>query len=150
LLIDRCKAYILKHDGKHGVQWVNLSALDLAIADNSPSGVHYLYRNYLPPDKPRRSIQVLVLDSKGRPLDARSLGGADLHGTRKLLGARLVDAGGGYCSQNAMPVHFGLPLEGKVDVKVTSLTRGGRKITRGGGDPRTLKGKPITIKTLEL
>lgn len=150
---DVTPAYMLKHDATHGVQWVDYDsdgALDLALADNGPSGVHYLYHNRLPPEKARRSIQVLVLDSKGHYTRAGSEVRAYAAGTRKLLGTRLVDTGGGYCSQNAMPVHFGIPIEGKVDVEVTALTRGGRKITRVAGiDPRALKGKPITVKTTE-
>ena len=150
---DVTPAYMLKHDATHGVQWVDYDqdgALDLALADNGPSGVHYLYHNRLPPERARRSIQVLVLDSKGHYTRAGSEVRVYAAGTRKLLGARLVDTGGGYCSQNAMPVHVGLPSDGKVDVEVTSLTRGGRKITRVAGvDPRATKGKPITIKTVE-
>ena len=47
-----------------------------------------------------------------------------------------------------MPVHFGLPVEGNVDVEVTTLTRQGRKITRVAGvDPRALNGKVLTVKT---
>jgi ASPIC and UnbV len=69
-------------------------------------------------------------------------------GTRKLLGTRLIDTGSGYCAQNAMPVHFGLPVEGKVDIEVTTLTKQGRKITRVADvDPRALTGKALTIKT---
>jgi hypothetical protein len=29
-----------------------------------------------------------------------------------------------------MPVHFGLPKDGRVDVEVTALTKSGRKVTR--------------------
>ena len=54
-------------------------------------------------------------------------------GTGKCLGTRIVDTGGGYCSQNVMPVHFGLPRDGKVDVEVTSFTASGRKTTRVAG-----------------
>jgi hypothetical protein len=44
-----------------------------------------------------------------------------------------MDTGGGYCSQNILPVHFGLPVEGPVDVEVTSLTGAGRKTTHVAG-----------------
>jgi penicillin amidase len=150
---DVITGYMLKHDATHGVQWVDFDgdgALDLALADNGPSGVHYLYRNRLPAEKARRSIQVLVLDSKGHYTRAGSEVRLYTSGAHKLLGTRLVDTGGGYCSQNAMPVHFGVPVEAKVDIEVTSLTREGRKVTRVAQvDPRSLKGKPITIKTAD-
>lgn len=150
---DVTPAYILKHDATHGVQWVDYDqngSLDLDMADNGPSGVHYLYRNRLPADKARRSIQVLVLDSKGHYTRAGSEVRIYAAGTRKLLGTRLVDTGGSYCAQNAMPVHFGLAEQGKVDVEVTALTREGRKITRVAGvDPSTLNGKALTVRTSE-
>ncbi len=148
---DVTPAYILKHDGTHGVQWVDYDedgALDLALADNGPSGVHYLYHNRLPAEKARHSLKVLVLDSKGKYTRAGSEVRVYTAGTRKLLGSRLVDTGGGYCSQNAMPVHFGLSAEGKVDVEVTTLTPAGRMVTRVADiDPSILKGKPLTVKT---
>jgi hypothetical protein len=150
---DVITGYMLKHDATHGVQWVDFDgdgALDLALADNGPAGVHYLYRNRLAADRARRSIQVLVLDSKGHYTRAGSEVRVYSSAGHKLLGTRLVDTGGGYCSQNAMPVHFGLPVDGKVDIEVTSLTRNGRKITRlAQVDPRAHVGKAITIRTTE-
>jgi hypothetical protein len=71
-----------------------------------------------------------VLDDKGHYTRAGSEVRIYAPGTRKVLGSRIVDTGSGYCSQNAMPVHFGLPGETRIDVEVTSLTRTGRKITR--------------------
>ncbi len=68
-------------------------------------------------------------------------------GTRTLYGTRLVDTGSGYCSQNVMPAHVGLPAEGPVDVEVTALTGAGRKVTRVANvDPRALAGKPLVVK----
>jgi ASPIC and UnbV len=115
------------------VQWADFDgdgALDLALANNNPSGHHYLWRNLLPSDRARRSLQVLVLDERGRYTKAGSEVRIYSPGTRKILGTRLVDTGSGYCSQNVMPVHFGLPTEGNVDVEVTTMTRDGRKIAR--------------------
>ena len=51
-------------------------------------------------------------------------------GTRKLLGTGIVDTGSGYCSQNVDPVHIGLGTDGAVDVEVTTLGKGGRKVTK--------------------
>ena len=69
-------------------------------------------------------------------------------GTRTLIGTRLVDTGGGYCSQNMMPVHVGLPAADPVDVEVTTFTASGKKVTRAAGvDPRALNGKAFVIKS---
>jgi penicillin G amidase len=124
---------MLKSGATHGIQWVDFDgdgALDFAMANNNPQGHHYLWRNLLPPDRARRSLQVMVSNEKG----IYSRAGAEVRiyapGTRQVLGTRLVDTGSGYCSQNVMPVHFGLPSSGPVDVEVTSLTSAGRKMTR--------------------
>jgi hypothetical protein len=122
---------ILKDGATHGVQWADFDgdgALDLALANNNPSGHHYLWRNLLPPDRARRSLQVFVLDGRGRYTKAGSEVRIFAPGTRKILGTRILDTGSGYCSQNVMPVHFGLPTEGNVDVEVTTMSRNGRKI----------------------
>jgi penicillin G amidase len=123
----------LEHGATHGVQWADFDgdgALDLAIANNNPNGTHYIYRNVMPPDQARRSIQVLVLDRKGH----YSKAGAEVRiyqpGTRTVWGGRIVDSGSGYCSQSAMPVHFGIPRKSRVDVEVTNMSVAGRKITR--------------------
>lgn len=52
-------------------------------------------------------------------------------GTTRLMAAALVDSGSGYCSQNAMPVHLGVPAtwRGDVDVEVTTIGRGQRRAT---------------------
>ncbi|MGH9767887.1 MAG: CRTAC1 family protein, partial [Blastocatellia bacterium] len=143
-------AEILKHPASHGVQWVDFDgngALDLALADNNPNGAHYLYRNLLPPERARRSLQVLVLDERGRYARAGAEVRVYAPGTRRVLGTRLVDTGGGYCSQNALPVHFGLPQDGRVDVEVTTLTGTGRKIARAANvDPRKLARRTLALR----
>jgi hypothetical protein len=124
---------IAKHGATHGVQWADFDAdgdLDLALANNNPTGGHPIYRNLLPPKLAARSIQVRVLDARG----GQTQPGAEVRvfaaGTRKLLGMGLVDTGSGYCSQNVMPVHVGLATDGRVDVEVTSMTPAGRKTAR--------------------
>jgi hypothetical protein len=42
----------------------------------------------------------------------------------------LVDTGSGYCSQNVMPVHVGLPSMDRVDIEVTAMGTSGRTVTR--------------------
>ena len=121
---------IQAHDGDHGVQWADFDldgALDLALANNEAMGSHYLFRNQLPVDQARRSLQVLVLDDKGHFTKAGSEVRLYAAGTCKLLGTNIVDTGSGYCSQNAMPAHFGLGShDGAVDVEVTHFTPAGR------------------------
>jgi hypothetical protein len=123
---------MLRNGATHGIQWVDFDgngALDLATCNNNPEGHHYLWRNLLPPERAKRSLQVMVLDKNGHATKP----GAEVRifeaGTRTILGTRIIDTGGGYCSQNIMPVHFGLPKEGPVDVEVTSLTGSGRQKT---------------------
>ena len=70
-------------------------------------------------------------------------------GTRRFVGARLVDTGGGYCSQNVQPVHVGLP-DGVdlVDVEVTTLGSGGRHITLlENVDPLTVLDRVLVVRT---
>jgi hypothetical protein len=124
---------MLKEGATHGIQWADFDgngALDLAIANNNPNGHHSLWRNLLPPERARRSLQVMVLDQNGRYTKAGSEVRLYAPGTRQVLGARIVDTGSGYCSQNILPVHFGLPADGPVDVEVTAMTNSGRIITR--------------------
>ncbi|MGH9467795.1 MAG: ASPIC/UnbV domain-containing protein, partial [Terriglobales bacterium] len=91
-------------------------------------------------------VQVLVTDAHGRYTKAGSEVRVYQPGTRTLVGTRLVDTGSGYCSQNLMPVHIGLPADGPVDVEVTSMSAAGRKITRlGGVDPNALPRRVLKV-----
>ncbi len=147
---DAMVEILAKHGATHGVQWVDFNndgALDLALTNNNPSGGHYLFRNTLPPDRARRSIQVQVLDAHGRHTRAGSEVRVYAPGSRKVLGGRLVDTGSGYCSQSVIPVHIGLSVDGKVDVEVTTMTKSGRKVTRVAGvDPNKLPKRVLVVK----
>jgi hypothetical protein len=140
----------LPHGATHGIQWADFDgdgALDLAIANNNPTGTHYLYRNILPPEQARRSIQVMVVDRHGHATKAGSEVRIYAPGTHTVWGGRIVDTGSGYCSQSVIPVHFGLPQESHVDVEVTSLTKSGRKITRVPNvDPNKLTRRILVVK----
>jgi penicillin G amidase len=141
---------ILKNGAVHGVQWADFDddgGLDVALANNNPDGHHYLWRNVLPPERAQRSLQVLVLDGRGRYTKAGSEVRVYERGTRNILGTRIVDTGSGYCSQNVMPVHFGLPTERSVDVEVTTMTRDGRKVAGVANvDPSRLTRRTLVLK----
>jgi hypothetical protein len=145
--VDVLPQLALPRGATHGVQWVDFDGdgdLDLALANNNPNGAHALYRNLLPPDRATRSLRVMVVDARGRAMRAGSEVRVYAAGTRTLLGAGLVDTGSGYCSQNVLPVHVGLPSMGRVDVEVTTMTPGGRKMTR---TTAVAPGGTITVRT---
>jgi hypothetical protein len=144
---------IAKHGATHGVQWVDFDgdgALDVSLANNNPNGGHYLFRNTMPAARARRSIQVSVVDQQGHATRAGAEVRVYAPGTRRVLGGRLVDTGGGYCSQSVVPVHIGLPdnlTGGKVDVEVTTMTKSGRRITRVANvDPNKLPRRVLVVK----
>ncbi len=132
-LTDVRAALKFPHGATHGVQWADFDGdgnLNLALANNNPSGTHSLYRNLLPPARAKRSIQVMVLDERGHATRAGSEVRVYAVGTGKVLGAGLIDTGSGYCSQNVLPVHVGVPSLERVNIQVTALTKRGRIVTR--------------------
>jgi ASPIC and UnbV len=66
----------------------------------------------------------------------------------RFTAARLVDAGGGYSSQGATPVHFGLPPGvGKVDVVVEWFEQGRRRTARVSDvDPARFRGQWMDMR----
>jgi hypothetical protein len=143
---DETPANIRSLEADHGVQWADYDAdgdVDLALTGAAATGMHALLRNELPRDVARRALLIHVLDER-----ARTMPGAEVRvysaATRMLLGVRLVDTGSGYNSQNSLPVHFALPYETAVDVEVTTVARGERRITKvraaaGGGRLLTVR-----------
>ncbi|MFC2119336.1 FG-GAP-like repeat-containing protein, partial [Bacteroidota bacterium] len=128
--IDVTPSLLLKQNADHGAQWVdynNDGSLDLALAGAAGNGMHYLFNNNLSDKQNKQSLKVLVLDENGH----YTMAGAEVRvyraGTNNLLGTNILDTGSGYNSQNAMPVHFGLGDQKNVDVKITRLTKNGRK-----------------------
>lgn len=149
---DALPSNVRAHGATHGVQWVDFDgdgALDLALTNNNPTGGHYLFRNVLPRRQARRSIQVDVVDERGHHTRAGSEVRIFAAGTRRILGGRIVDSGSGYCSQNVVPVHCGLPSLGKIDVEVTAMSNSGRTVTRVVNvDPNRLPGRVLVVRTL--
>jgi len=147
---NRIPENIANDDTDHGVQWADFDQdgdLDLALAANDPAGSHNLFRNDLPANIARRSIQVLVLDAKGHYTRAGSEVRVYRAGTDELLGLRMVDTGSGYNAQNAKPVHVGLASGGKIDVHVTLMTPNGQKTeVYSDVDWQALAGRPFIAK----
>lgn len=141
---------VARNDADHGAQWADFDQdgdLDLALASNDPSGSHYLFRNDLPDGTARRSIQILVVDEQGHYTRAGSEVRVYRAGTNNLLGLRIVDTGSGYNSQNAMPVHIGLKELGPVDIRITTMSNDGPRITIFKHvDPLSLNGKAFVAK----
>ena len=137
-------------EADHGVQWADFDGdgdADLALTGAGPEGMHLLLRNLLPAADAGRSLQVRVVDGRGRATRA----GAEVRlfaaGTRRPLGARLVDAGSGYDAQSEMPVHFGLATAAPVDVEVTFPAAGRRLATRVRGvRPQVWRGRVLTVR----
>ena len=121
------------HAGDHGVAFVdynNDGAVDLSVARGyTEVGSHAVFRNMLPAAKAKQSLSVMVLDAKGHHTQA----GAEVRlydSAGKILGANQVNTGGGYNSQHAAPVHFGVPGQTRVTVEVTFMSKTGRKVHR--------------------
>ena len=134
----------------HGVQFVdydNDGGLDLTVTDGyGPVGGHFVFRNTLPAAETKRSLSVLVLDAAGH----QTRFGAEVRlydrsGTP--LASRQVVTGGGYNTQRAAPVHFGLAKSQRVDVRVTFMSTDGPKtMTVIGVNPSQFVGKSLVIR----
>ena len=116
--------------GDHGVQLVdydNDGGLDLTLTDGyGPKGGHFVFRNMLPAEAKKRSLSVMVLDSKGHVTRF----GAEVRlfdRSGKIIASRQVPTGGGYNTQSAAPLHFGLARLDPVTVEVTFMSKNGRK-----------------------
>jgi hypothetical protein len=135
-LVDVTPAVIRKQQADHGVQWADVDGdgdLDLALTGSRTDGTHLVMRNMLPAAAAARGLHVRVVDAKGHATRAGAEVRAFAAGTRQVLGMGIVDSGGGYCSQNVMPVHIGLGAAERIDIEVTTIAGGQRQITRRAG-----------------
>ncbi|HTM30542.1 MAG TPA: CRTAC1 family protein [Vicinamibacterales bacterium] len=136
--------------GDHGTQMVdydNDGGLDLSITDGyTDVGGHFLFRNTMPDDAKRRSLSVLVLDAKGH----QTRFGAEVRlfdASGRIIAARQVVTGGGYNTQRAAPVHFGLTSLAPVTVEVTFMSKKGRvKQTMKNVSPEAYRGKSLIVR----
>ena len=131
----------------HGVQWADFDKdgdidLSLTNAFSKTLARHVLLRNDLGPAARKKSVQVMVLDAKGKFAPGAEVRLYD--GNGKLLGARLVNTGDGYNTHSVMPVHFGVGADGPVTVEVTYITAKGRVTQRETGVQPA--GQVVTIK----
>ena len=151
--VDLTPEALLTLDADHGVQWVDFDAdgdVDLSLTGATDSGMHHLLSNQVPQTLEARSILVQVTDGNG----FRTRAGAEVRvyeaGTRTLLGTRLLDTGSGYNTQSSLPVHFGLPRKGLVDIEVIFPGGGSRSVTAVKNvDPRDYTGRPVTVTLSE-
>jgi acyl-homoserine lactone acylase PvdQ len=136
--------------GDHGTQLVDYDgdgALDLSITDGyGPTGGHFLFRSGLADAARRRSLAVRVVDADGHETrfgaEVRLIGKG---GT--VIASRLVAAGGGYNTQRATPVHFGLASTVPVNVEVTFPSKSGRRVVRLEGiSPARYAGGSLEVR----
>ncbi|MEO8677627.1 MAG: CRTAC1 family protein [Vicinamibacterales bacterium] len=135
--------------GDHGVQFVDYDhdgGLDLTLTDGyGPVGGHFVFRNAMSADARKHSLSVVVLDSKGH----QTRFGAEVRlfdQSGKIVAAREVQTGGGYNTQSAAPVHFGLARLEPVTVEVTFMGKGGqKKQTLKNVKPADYYGKSLVI-----
>ena len=134
----------------HASQFVDYDGdggIDLSITDGyGPKGGHFLFRNTLPEAAKKRSLSVTVLDAKGH----QTRFGAEvrlLDGAGKVIATRQIITGGGYNSQRAGPVHFGLARVEPVTVEVTFMSNSGRKVqTLKSVRPSDFAGRSLVVR----
>jgi len=136
--------------GDHGTQLVdydNDGGIDLSITDGyGDVGGHFLFRNTMPDEARRRSLSVLVLDGKGH----QTRFGAEVRlrdAAGRVIATRQVQTGGGYNTQRAAPVHFGLTSMNPVTVEVTFMAKSGRRTQSVKNvSPEAYRGKWLVVR----
>jgi hypothetical protein len=147
--VDATPPELLELNASHGATWVDFDLdgdLDLALAGAADNGMHLLMENLLRPEYVWHSLQVRVLDGEGRATRPGSEVRVYAQGSSMLLGTRLVDTGSGYDAQSDLPVHFGLPGGQPVDVHVTILSGGERRVAiLEAVDPASYQGGALVV-----
>ena len=148
IMLDVTPDNIKSLQADHGVQWAdydNDGDMDLALTGSRADGMHALLRNDAAGTG--QSLAVRVVDGAGHA--TRSGAEVRLRNSRTgaLLGARYVDTGSGYDSQNDMPVHFGLGAIDRVDVEVLYPANGRRlKVEERGVNVSHYNGRALIVK----
>jgi len=146
---DVTPANIQSLQADHGVQWADFDMdgdEDLALTGSRADGMHSIMRNMLPAAAGQRSLHVRVANQRGHALFAGAEVRVYAAGTQNLLATRLLDTGSGYDSQNDMPVHIGLPDGSGTAVDVAVRLQGRRSAGVTGVDPRSYRGKVLSIR----
>ena len=149
-LADVTPENVVALNASHGVQWADFDGdgdLDLALAGTRADMPHALLRNQLAAGEAARSIQISVVDQNGR----HTLAGAEVRvfsaTSRELIGARVIDTGSGYNSQNVQPVHIGIPYRMKVDIELHAMGRQGRRVAGLPAlEPERYQGKVLQLQ----
>jgi hypothetical protein len=135
-------------DADHGALWADFDRdgyEDLALTGAGKSPLPLVLRNMRASSEASRALRVRVTDANGRSTRP----GAEVRiyepGTRRLLGARLVDTGSSYNAQSDIPLHFGVGSAARVDVEVI-WPGGSRTPTRQQG-AGTSPSRVIVIRT---
>jgi hypothetical protein len=136
--------------GTHGVEWVDFDqdgAVDLSVTKGyGDEGGHFVFRNLLPDDVRARGLNVFAASADGRS----AVPGAEIHvyaADGRLAASRLMNTGGGYNSQSAVPVHLAVPNGGPVAVEAVFPGPDGRITARiDGVDPAELAGRSLVIR----
>ena len=119
-------------NGDHGVQWIDFDLdgdTDLSLTGVQKDGLHWLLRNAATSSADLMTLSVRLLDEAGRATLAGATVAASL-GTSVAgppQGARLVDAGSGYNTQNDAPVTVVVP-RGRPFVLKVDVARGGSRV----------------------
>jgi hypothetical protein len=146
--VDVTPPSIRRLQADHGVQWADVDGdhdLDLSLTGARADGTHLVMRNMLSAADAARGLHVKVVDGEGRATRAGAEVRVYAAGTRRLVGARLVDSGSGYDAQSDLPVHVGVPAGvARVDVQVIVPRKGARvPVWQRGVTP----GRTITVRT---